>query len=119
MSVIKRMHLSTGERWSVLFEDEGKWLAGSYVLKNERLKDAVLLEKRNAPELLYLIDGKVITMVSKRGRIKKAPLRKKRVIIIDTWRNTYRPGEAKGSVLVIKGEGIKTEYKTLKSFIKE
>jgi hypothetical protein len=110
--------LKTTERWKVLFRDKNVWLAGLYVPEFTHRDEISLLEKHDAPELFYLIDGNVTLVLGSEDGTVDVPLDKNQAIFVGTWHNAYRPMGGFGLVLVVERDGVKTEFKNVKEFSK-
>jgi len=110
--------LKTTERLKVLFRDKNVWLAELYVPEFTHRNEISLLEKHDAPELFYLIDGNVTLVLGSEDETVDVPLNKNQAIIVETWHNAYRPTGGLGLILVIERDGVKTEFKSVKEFSK-
>lgn len=99
--------------WQEIFKDEGKWLSGLYVPEFTSREEIEYLEKHEAPELFYLIDGETVLVVKEDDEIREIPLKKDEVVIVNTWHTDYRPDGKKGICLVIERDGNPTEYTKL------
>ncbi len=103
-------------RWKVLFRDPGKWLLSVYVPENERREDIRVLEKHDAPELFYLVRGKVTLVVSSGEEIEEVEMEPGRAYIVEGWHNAYRPEGGEGVAMVIEKDGVTTELRDISSF---
>lgn len=98
-------------RWEVVFKDDNAWQCGIYVPENTSLNDVKFLEKHDAPELFYLIEGSIVLVLSPDGeKVIEVPMEGGKLYIVTEWHNAYRPNGSPGTALVIERVGIKTEY---------
>ena len=56
------------DRWRVVFIDGEKWQVRSYVPENRFLEEIGYMEKHSRLELFYLVERRIMPVISKDGR---------------------------------------------------
>ncbi|MEM2154805.1 MAG: hypothetical protein QXY76_07820 [Nitrososphaeria archaeon] len=109
--MVQEIALEGSGRWFVVFKDNNRWQCGIYVPEYFSKDEVAYIEKHDGPELFYLVDGKVVLVLSADGKnFVEVPMKKGIIYIVDEWHNAYRPNGSKGIVLVIEKTNIKTEF---------
>ncbi|MCD6196378.1 MAG: hypothetical protein J7J82_06305 [Staphylothermus sp.] len=113
---MKVLNISPKSRWEVIFKDNDHWQAGIYVPENTSREDIKYLEKHDAPELFYLIEGRIVLVISSDLKtFHEVEMQPGKIYIVDEWHNAYRPEGVKGIALVIEKTNIKTQYNEIVS----
>lgn len=106
-----RLSLQSKKRWKVIFRDRNNWCCGIYIPEFTDASEIQKFEKHSGPELFLLLEGKVTLVLLENKRRKEVPLKKDKVVVVNTWHNAYRPKGAKGVALVIERDNIATQWK--------
>ncbi len=109
------IRLSPKQRWEIVFRDNDNWQVGIYSPEYTSREQIDVLEKHDAPELFYLVSGRIILVLSNDLKeIREVEMEPKKIYIINEWHNAYRPNGENGLALVIEKPTIKTEYAKMK-----
>jgi len=109
-----KIELKSDVRWIVKFRENNNWQLGLYRPEFKSKDEIDKLEKHDAPELFYLVEGEIILVLSKDGKeIKEVKMEKNKVYIVDEWHNAYSP-RGDGLAIVIEKPNIKTEFLSIK-----
>ena len=112
MEIIK---ISPGKRWEVVFRDNDNWQVGIYFPEYTSREQIDVLEKHDAPELFYLVSGRIVLVLSNDLKeIREVEMEPGEIYIVNEWHSAYRPNGENGIALVIEKPSIKTEYARLK-----
>jgi len=77
-------------------------------------KQIDVLEKPDAPELFYLVSGRIVLVLSNDLKeIREVEMEPGEIYIVNEWHNAYRPNGEKGVAIVIEKINIKTEFAKL------
>lgn len=112
---MKIINISPKERWKVVFKDNNYWQIGIYVPEYTSRDNIKNLEKHDGPELFYLVEGRIILLISKDlSEFEEIEMKPGKIYIVDEWHNAYRPNGEKGVALVIERTNTKTIYASIK-----
>jgi len=108
-----KISLQSRKRWKIIFRHKNNWLCGIYIPEFTDVSQIKKFEKHDGPELFLLLEGKVTLVLLEGNKRCKVPLKKNKIVIVNTWHNAYRPKDSKGVVLVIEKDNISTISKNI------
>jgi hypothetical protein len=108
---MKKISLSSKNRWRVITGDESNWRIGMYSPEYTSEKKVDKLEKHTCVELFMLLEGKMSLLLrNDKGRERVVELEQGFVYMVDEYHNGFRPRGAKGRALVIERDTFSTTY---------
>jgi len=108
------IRISPRKRWEVVFRDNDNWQVGIYFPEYTSREQIDVLEKHDAPELFYLVSGRIVLVLSNDLKeIREVEMESGEIYIVNEWHNAYRPNGEKGVAIVIEKVNIKTEFAKL------
>jgi len=108
--MIKETPITSAKEWKVIAKDKRSWACGIYAPKNRSVGDIRFLEKHDCPELFYLISGSVKLVTMAHGMVKVIRLKRKKVVVVDTWHNGFSDSKMSGAALVVERGRVRTKY---------
>ncbi|MEM2180369.1 MAG: hypothetical protein QXP32_06100 [Nitrososphaeria archaeon] len=109
--MVLKIPTGSNKRWNVVFKDDYRWQCGIYVPEYSSKDEVTYIEKHDGPELFYLIEGKIVLVLSADGKsFVEVPIEKSIIYVVNEWHNAYRPNGVEGIALVIEKTNVKTEF---------
>ena len=101
--------LSSAERWTVPFSDEGYWRLGIYNPEFTSPNEITILEKHSCPELFICRKGRMGLIVGTGEHEKVITLADGEAMLVSDYHNGFRIDEG-ADFIVVERTAFSTEY---------
>jgi len=98
--------------WQVVCGDRGHWRAGVYSPSAACADELAELERHDCPELFLLLQGRLILLIHRGGRVEELELQPHRPMLVTSPHSGYCPdGPHTGKAFVVERDVFETEYR--------